>query len=290
MNDTQLESVGRQYNSHGRITQLLLCAPTYFEELPISEIAHRSMDVGDKVDRDLATKMHEELTDALRSAGIDLLWETPGEGHCWQVYTRDFGVNTPAGPLIGKFKYEQRWGDEEYAIHALTEAEVDIVGRVSLGAVEGGDSWMLDDTTLVIGSGNRSTLRGIEQAAEILKPHGIDVRPVEFLAKWNHLDMIFSVAAERLCLYCEEGLPLDFVKYLKDTGWKMLAVPLDAVLQTGCNVLALGDDRVLSFAENPVVNEMLKAEGLDVYEPHLREFTKMGGGPHCLTFEVQRDR
>jgi len=280
----------RMWNSHGKLRTVLLCAPDYFEELPISEIAASSMDSGDKVDRALSKKMHGELADALRSADIELLWETPGEGHRWQVYTRDFGINTPAGALIGKFKYEQRWGDEEYAIEALTKAGVDIVGRVSVGAVEGGDTWMLDETTLVIGSGNRSTLRGIEQATEILKPHGIEVRPVEFLAKWNHLDMIFSVAAEKLCIFCEEALPMDFGKYLRDKGWKMLPVPLDAVLQTGCNVLALGDDRVLSFAENPVVTDMLKAEGLTVYTPHLREFTKMGGGPHCLTFEVQRDK
>jgi N-dimethylarginine dimethylaminohydrolase len=287
---TEATSSLRMWNSHGKLRKVLLCAPDYFEELPISEIAASSMDSGDKVDRELSKKMHGELADALRSADVELLWETPGEGHRWQVYTRDFGINTPAGALIGKFKYEQRWGDEEYAIEALTKAGVDIAGRVSVGAVEGGDTWMLDETTLVIGSGNRSTLRGIEQAGEILKPHGIEVRPVEFLAKWNHLDMIFSVAAEKLCIFCEEALPVDFGKYLKDKGWKMLPVPLDSVLQTGCNVLALGDDRVLSFAENPVVNDMLKAEGLTVYTPHLREFTKMGGGPHCLTFEVQRDK
>jgi N-dimethylarginine dimethylaminohydrolase len=61
-------------------------------------------------------------------------------------------------------------------------------------------------------------------------------------------------------------------------------------MKTGCNVLALGNDRVLSFAENRIVNKMLEAQGFVIYAPHLREFTKMGGGPHCLTFEIQRER
>jgi len=39
-----------------------------------------------------------------------------------------------------------------------------------------------------------------------------------------------------------------------------------------------------------IVNRMLEADGFTVYAPHLREFTKMGGGPHCLTFEIERDR
>ena len=290
MNDAKPTGVWRQYNSHGRVRKLLLCLPTYYEELPISEIAHISMDSGDRVDVALATKMHEGLAQCLAEAGIDLEWEEPHPDHHWQVYTRDFGVNTPHGPLIGKYRYEQRWGDEEFALQAFGRLGVDIVGRVGVGAVEGGDSWQLDETTLVIGSGNRSTLRGIEDAATIMKPLGIEVIPVEFLAKWNHLDMIFSVVAEKLCLYSPDGLPSVYSKLLKERGWRMIEVPLEEVMKTGCNVLCLGEGKVLSFEENPVVNAMLEAEGFEVLAPPLREFTKMGGGPHCLTFELQRDR
>jgi N-dimethylarginine dimethylaminohydrolase len=279
-----------QYNSHGRVRKILLCAPTFYRELPISEIASTSMDAGDKVDLELAKRMHAGLVVALQEAGVELEWERPHPDHHWQVYTRDFGVNTPHGPLVGKYKYEQRWGDEAFAIEAFDKLGVATVGRVAKGAVEGGDSWMLDETTLVIGSGNRSTLPGIENAAQIMKAYGVEVVPVEFLAKWNHLDMIFSVVAEKLCLYSADGLPDGYVKFLKDKGWRLLPVPLDEVLKTGCNVLALGEGKVLSFEENPVVNDMLQAEGFDVIAPPLREFTKMGGGPHCLTFELQRDR
>ena len=290
MSETEVTSKCRQYNSHGRVRRLLLCAPEYYEELPISEIANISMDSGDEVDLALAKRMHAELVSCLTETGIELEWEAPHPDHHWQVYTRDFGVNTPGGPLIGKYKYEQRWGDEEFAIDAFDRLGIGFVGRVTKGAVEGGDSWMLDESTLVIGSGNRSTLRGIEDAAAIMKPFDVEVVPVEFLAKWNHLDMIFSVVAEKLCLYSLDGLPPSYVKFLKDRGWRMLEVPLEEVMKTGCNVLALGDGKVLSFEENPVVNDMLRAEGFEILAPPLREFTKMGGGPHCLTFELQRER
>jgi N-dimethylarginine dimethylaminohydrolase len=290
MSDQRTESQWRQHNSHGRVRKLLLCSPDYYEELPISEIAHLSMDSGDNVDLAIAKRMHAELAACLEGAGIELEWERPHPEHHWQVYTRDFGVNTPGGPLVGKYKYEQRWGDEEFAIEVFERLGVEIVGRVSQGAVEGGDSWLLDETTLVIGSGNRSTLRGIEDAAAIMKPLGVEVVPVEFLAKWNHLDMIFSVVAEKLCLYSPDGLPSVYSTMLKERGWRMIEVPLEEVMKTGCNVLCLGDGKVLSFEENTVVNAMLEAEGFEVLDPPLREFTKMGGGPHCLTFELQRDR
>jgi N-dimethylarginine dimethylaminohydrolase len=149
---------------------------------------------------------------------------------------------------------------------------------------------MFDETTLLIGSGNRSTLRGIENAAEIMKPYGVDVVPVEFLAKWNHLDMIFTVLADKLAMVCEEAIPPSFAKFLADKGWRTISCPAPEVLITGNNVLAIGDDRIISFEENTVVNKMLQAEGFKLFTPPLREFTKMGGGPHCLTFELERDK
>jgi N-dimethylarginine dimethylaminohydrolase len=280
----------RQHNAYGSLRTLLLCPPTYYRELEISEIAHRTVESGEGVDLSVAVPMHAGLARALAEAGIDLAWEEAHPDHAWQVYTRDFGVNTPAGVLIGKFRYEPRWGDEEFAIAALEKLGATIVGRVSRGAVEGGDCWLLDESTLVIGAGNRSTLEGIQNAAELMKPHGIDVLPVEFDPAWNHLDMIFSVLAEKLAMYGEDGLPASYVGFLKDRGWRLIPLPEEQVMKTACNVLSLGQGRILSFAENETVNELLRAEGFELVAPPLREFTKMGGGPHCLTFEVRRER
>jgi N-dimethylarginine dimethylaminohydrolase len=280
----------RQYNAWGPVRQILLCQPDYYRELEISEIAHRTVQGGEGVDLSVAKPMHEGLTRTLEEAGIAVSWERPHPDHAWQVYTRDFGVNTPAGVLIGKYRYEPRWGDEEFALEALAGLGATIAGRVTRGAVEGGDCWLLDESTLVIGAGNRSNLEGIENAAELLREHGIEVVPVEFDPTWNHLDMIFSVLAEKLAMYGEDGLPASYVQFLKDRGWRLIPLPEEQVMKTGCNVLALGEGRILSFAENATVNALLKSEGLSVLAPPLREFAKMGGGPHCLTFEVRRDR
>lgn len=281
-------STWRQFNSSGTITKLLLCRPDYYQDLPISETANTSIDAGDKVDVALARRMYDEFVAALEGTDIELHWESPDPAHYWQVFTRDFGANTPAGPLVGRFKYAQRFGDEAFAIAAFDAIGVTVAAQITAGAVEGGDCWMLDEATLVIGSGNRSTLRGIANATELMAPLGIEVVPVEFLAKWNHLDMIFSVIGERTALYSPDGLPENYAELLIRKGWRLIPVPLAEVLKTGCNVLCLGGDRILSFAENGIVNDMLRGEGLTVLAPPLREFTKMGGGPHCLTFELER--
>lgn len=69
--------------------------------------------------------------------------------------------------------------------------------------------------------------------------------------------MIFAVVAEKLALYSPDGVPETYVRFLKGRGWRLLSVPLDQVMHTGCNVFALGEGRVLSFAENEAVNGLL---------------------------------
>jgi N-dimethylarginine dimethylaminohydrolase len=54
-------------------------------------------------------------------------------------------------------------------------------------------------------------------------------------------------------------------------------------------MLALGEDRVLSFRGNRM-NEVLEARGLEVFDPEFSQFTAVGGGPHCFSFELERDR
>ncbi len=281
-----------QYNHFGKLRKVLMCPPTFYKELTISEGAARSVDSGDLVNREVAKKQHDGLVAAIRQAGVEVVLEEPQPDHAWQVFTRDIGIMTPAGALIGKFKYRERWNDEDAAIETMTRLGYKITARISVGAVEGGDSWLLDEHTLVIGSGNRSTLRGIAQAAEVMKPFGIEVVAVEFLSKWNHLDGIFAIIDDKLAIACRETLPEFFLKLLKARGFRTIdvtAAQVDELVDT-TNVLALGGGKIVSFEDNKWMNERLRAEGFEVIAPPLREFTKMGGGPHCLTFELDRDR
>ncbi|GAH78847.1 unnamed protein product, partial [marine sediment metagenome] len=188
-------------------------------------------------------------------------------GHPDQVATRDFGVNTVKGVLIGNFRYADNEGDTELAIETLEQLNVPMIGRVMHGSLEGGDCWYIDEHTLVVGIGNRSTMEGVKEAEKILEPFDIKVTPVQFEAKWNHLDMIFSVIAPKTVMLCPEALPDDFLKYLRQEKYEIITIPGDAVFAGTINLLALGDEKVLSFKENKIGNDKLRALGLEVFNP-----------------------
>nr|HML30853.1 arginine deiminase family protein [Hyphomicrobium sp.] len=59
--------------------------------------------------------------------------------------------------------------------------------------------------------------------------------------------------------------------------------------QLGTNIVALGNDRVLSTAANTDLNARMRAHGIEVFDPDLRMFTLGGGGPHCLCQALKRD-
>ncbi|HBY56342.1 MAG TPA: hypothetical protein DEG96_00515 [Candidatus Atribacteria bacterium] len=132
-------------------------------------------------------------------------------------------------------------------------------------------------------------LGGIKEAEKILDSFNIRVISVQFKAKWNHLDMIFSVVASKTVMLCPEALPDDFLKYLKNERYKIISIPSKDVFAGTLNLLALGDEKVLSFKENKIGNEKLKAWGLEVFDPSLSQFLMDGSGPHCLSFELARD-
>jgi len=277
------------FNSHGALRSILLCKPTYYEICDFSEVASQHIKEGFVVSRKSATEQHQEFVEVFRQLGIDIKWQVAQPGHPDQVATRDFGVNTTKGVLIGNFRYADNEGDTELAIETLEQLKVPMVGRVIEGSLEGGDCWYLDEHTMVIGIGNRSTMEGVKEAEKVLEPFDIKVIPIQFEKKWNHLDMIFSVVAPKTVMLCPEALPDDFLKYLRQEKYEIITIPGNAVFAGTINLLALGDEKVLSFKENKLGNEKLRAVGLEVFDPPLSQFLMGGSGPHCLSFEIIRE-
>jgi len=278
------------FNSHGRLHSVLLCKPTYYEICNFSEVARQHIREGFKVNRKVVTEQHQEFAEVFRQLRINIKWQIAQPGHPDQFATRDFGVNTTNGVLIGKFRYPDNAGDNELAVKDLQRLNISMIGRIMQGSLEGGDCWYLDEHTMVIGTGNRTTMQGIKEAEKILEPFNIKVIPVQFEAKWNHLDAIFSVIAPKTVMLCPEALPENFLKYLKRERYEVITISADDVGKGTTNLLALGDEKVLSFKENKIGNKKLKALGLEVYDPPLSQCLMGGSGPHCLSFELEREK
>jgi N-dimethylarginine dimethylaminohydrolase len=95
--------------------------------------------------------------------------------------------------------------------------------------------------------------------------------------------------AEKLCAVCLDTTAPEVVSWLQARKIEIVPVGFRETLALGCNVVALGNDRVLSTTAAPELNQKLRAHGFTVFDPDISQFQLAGGGVHCMCQPLRRD-
>ena len=127
------------------------------------------------------------------------------------------------------------------------------------------------------------TPRGIEVLSAPL-PHGQG--PSECL----HLMSLISLLDDRSALVDLPCLAVETVELLRSCGFRLIEIDYSERATLGCNVLALGNNRLLVIEENRNTNDGLRRAGFEVRTfPGSELCVNGGGGPTCLTRPVRRN-
>jgi len=278
-------------SEHGRLLDVLVCAPDNFRWLPTSAISRATLEAGHRFDRDLARRQHEEMVAAYEDAGVQVHRLEPDPALAYQVFARDSSAMTPGGAVITQLHQWWRRGEYAAVLRFYQEAEIPIRGMITAAALEGGDVMILEPGRAVIGVGETRTQDpAARQLAGWLRDDGWEVRVEPIPERYVHIDVLLGVLAERLVAACADALSAGFVAWLRDCGFELIEVSADDAFHLGANAISLGDERVLSAAGADALNQALRARGITVYEPDLSMFTLGGGGAHCLAQALRRER
>ena len=79
------------------------------------------------------------------------------------------------------------------------------------------------------------------------------------------------------------------VKWLQSRHFEIVDVDYAEARNLGVNLVALGNDKVLSMRGATRLNEKMRALGFEVFDPDMSMFTLGGGGVHCLCQALHRD-
>jgi len=272
----------------GRLRDVLLCRPDNYQWIDTNAVAHATLKSGAANDPARLRRQYGELEAALVQAGVNLHFTVPEAQLPYQVYTRDSSQTTPWGPVLTQLAMKQRRG--EYA-SLLNFHGVDGFWRfATAGTVEGGDIHVVRPGLLVIGhSGVRTDEAGARQFAGWFEGQGWEVKFVPFAEHFLHLDVLFCMATPRLAVACIDVLGDEFEAFLAERQIAVIPASYAEVMAMSCNLLALGDDRVISPAHSVRINAALRAEGITVLDPELDEFARGGGSVHCMTMPLARD-
>jgi dimethylargininase len=201
--------------------------------------------------------------------------------------TPDASFQTDHGMILMRMGKTNRRGEPSQHEKLFELLEISMLGRIEpLGLTEGGDMVWLDDKTVLAGEGYRTNAEGIAQLYDLLSSHGIEVltAPLPYGLGPDaclHLMSLISILEEPTALVDLPWLSVSTVRELEHRDFRLISM--------ACNVLALGNGKLLAIEENVATNQRLREEGFEVFTYPGSEISQNGsGGPTCLTRPILR--
>jgi N-dimethylarginine dimethylaminohydrolase len=282
-------------SEYGVLRDVLLGSPDAFrwlgeENAQYSALVRDTLRRGYRFDRDLALRQHAEMVDAYRQAGVGVHLLDASEEQPYGVYARDSNFMTPFGAVVTQLANPRRRGEYANVLRFYLSRDIPVYDLVSAGNFEGGDFNMIAPGCVLIGY---TGLRGEEVAARQvggwMEAEGIEVRYAPIDEYYVHIDLMVCMLAEKLAAVCLDTTDPDIVAWIEAKGIEVVPVSFRETMGLGCNVVALGNDRVLSSTAAPELNARLRALGFEVYDPDMSQFQLAGGGVHCMCQPLRRD-
>jgi N-dimethylarginine dimethylaminohydrolase len=243
-----------------------------------------------------AQSQHEVLCRELSAAGGEVI-ELPAAPDLSldAAYAHDASLATDFGIIIMRPGKPNRVPEGPRHASFCETLNIPSLGAITApGTTEAGDIVWLDAKTLLIGHGYRTNVAGIQQMRSLLAPKGIEVlsAPLPYgpgPSACLHLMSLISLLDDHTALVDLPWLAVETVEFLKSRGFKFVEIDSSERDTLACNVLALGNNRLLAIEENRNTNARLRQAGFDLRTfPGTEICINGSGGPTCLTRPLLR--
>lgn len=290
-----LTAAKTNYNGHSMVDALervMVCSPrTAGWDQPDRAAHWQKLGFQHSPDFATAQAQHESFCHELEAAGAEIIEIPPSAGLTLDaVYAHDASFPTDFGAIVLRPGKANRITEATH--HAGFYLRLNIPTLYTMppqGTAEAGDMLWLDSKTLLIGRGYRTNKFGILCLHALLHRKGIAVlsAPLPYGSGPSaclHLMSLISLLDDHTALVDLPFLAVDTVELLKAHGFNFIEIDSSERDSLACNVLALGNNRLLAIEENRKTNARLRHAGFDVRMfPGSELCINGGGGPTCLT-------
>ena len=281
-------------NDYAPLKDVLLGKPHCFKWVEAGPLIGRTLanahKTGVKFDLQLAMSQHAEMVSIYEENDVNCHYLEADEVLHRNFFARDSSAMTPWGALICHMQLKVRRADYVSAIKFYQLNDIPIWNFATAGHFEGGDFVILEPGKVLIGyCGESSEQSGSEQIAEFVRNEGWEAITVPISREFVHMDGLVVPLSEKLLVACLDALEPWAIKQLKEFGFSFVDVPYSEAKNLGVNLVALGNDKVLSMSGAKILNGKMRALGFEVYDPDMSMFTLGGGGVHCLSQALCRE-
>jgi N-dimethylarginine dimethylaminohydrolase len=244
----------------------------------------------------IAQSQHAAMCRELETAGAEVIELPPADDLSLDVvYAHDASLATDFGLIAMRPGKPNRVAEGENHATACAALGIPMLAGITAPATtEAGDIVWLDSKTLLIGNGYRTNAAGIQQMRDLLAPKGVEVisAPLPYglgPSACLHLMSLISLLDERTAIVDLPWLAVETVELLRARGYAFVEIDYSERDTLACNVLSLGEKRLLALEENHKTNDRLRSAGFDVRTFPGSELCINGsGGPTCLTRPLLR--
>ena len=293
-------AIKTRFNGHsmvGALERVMVCSPRNADwNQPERAARWRELGFQHTPDFSTAQAQHEALCRELNAAGAEVV-EMPAAPDLSldAVYAHDASLATDRGLIVMRPGKPNRVAEGPLHAAFCETLEIPTLGEItSPGTIEAGDLVWLDANALLIGRGYRTNSGGIQQIRALLAPKGVEVlsAPLHYgpgPSACLHLMSLISLLDDHTALTDLPWLAVETVELLKSRGFKFVEIDPSERDTLACNVLSLGNNRLLAIEENYKTNARLRQAGFDVRTFPGSELCINGsGGPTCLTRPLLR--
>ena len=278
-------------SEYGVLRDVLLGPIENYRWLQTSSVSRRTIRLGYKFDLKVAKQQHAQMEACYEDAGVRVHKLDADPVLPYQVFARDSSVMTPWGPVITQMGHWWRRGEYGPVIRFYHDNDIPIYDMITAGAFEGGDFQVVKPGVMLCGfsDADRTQKAAVEQLKSWVEAEGWAVKTYQFDPFFVHSDVFFVMLTEGLAAMCTDVVEPELVEWVTSRGIEIVEVPFKDAMCLGCNVVALGNDRVMIPAEAKSLHERCVANGLKVYAPDISMISKGGGSLHCLCQPLRRD-
>lgn len=258
--------------------EILMCPPTYYAiEYKINPWMTQ------QIDRSRALQQWENLKKTFKTLGLKVSFIEPIKHLPDMVFTGDQGTIYNRIFLKSNFRYKERQRESLYTVKWFEEKAFTIVEFPKNCYFEGqGDMLFLDEDTILIGTGYRTSVKAAKIIATLL---GKNVVPLKLINPYfYHLDTALCVLPDKTIMMYEKAFDEASLKKIKKLNAKIISVQKKDAYNLACNSLVYKNYIVINKECSKELINVIKKHGLKPIEIDLSEFMKAGGGAHCLTW------
>ncbi|WP_392455845.1 dimethylarginine dimethylaminohydrolase family protein [Chryseomicrobium aureum] len=264
------------------LTQVIVCEPTYMKiEEVINTVQKRY--AKDNIDVETALQQHAAFTDVLKDNGVEVITLPAHEEFPEQVFTRDIGFTIGTRVFISEMASPIRQGEEKILREWVGSNGIPYQ-KMTAGSIEGGDV-VVDGSKVFVGVSHRTNHEAIDFLEKQLPTN--EIIRVPFDASCLHLDCVFTILSPTHALVYPDALSSETLDML-GKHYTLMEVKKEEQFAMGTNVLAIGNNKIISLPQNKAVNEKLRANHFDVIEIDFSEIIKSGGSFRCCTMPLTR--